>query len=80
MTEYNRLFFSGTLVRSNIFRLRLIRAFFDEWFGQNEFLTELTLAISGVHFSFAAIFKYLKCVRFCLYSKLKFYYGRSLQW
>ena len=50
MTEYNRFIFSGTLVHPNIFRLRVIRAFFDAWFTQNKFLTELILAISGVHF------------------------------
>ena len=71
MTEYNQFIFSGTLVRSNIFRLRLLRAFFDAWFTQNEFLTELSLAISAVHFSFATIFQYLIFVRFCSYSKPK---------
>ena len=38
MTEYNPFIFSGTLVYSNIFRLRLIRAFTDAWFAQNKFL------------------------------------------
>ena len=50
MTDYNQFIFSGTLVHSNIFRLRLIRAFCDAWFAQNEFLTEVKLAISGVQF------------------------------
>ena len=80
MAEYNRFIFSGTLVHSNIFRLRLIRAFSDAWFAQNEFLTELNLAISGVHFSVITIFQYLKFVRFCSYSKLKLSYRCSLQW
>ena len=80
MAEYNRFIFSGTLVHSNIFRLRLKRAFFDVWFAQNKFLTELNLAISAVHFSVTTIFQYLKFVRFCSYSKLKLSYGCSLQW
>ena len=79
MTEYIRFIFSGTLVPSNIFRLSLIRAISGAWFIQNEFLTEVNLAISGVHFLFATIFQYLKFVRFCSYSKLKFSHGRSLQ-
>ena len=80
MAEYNQFIFSGTLVHSNIFRLRLIRAISDAWFAQNKFLTEVNLAISGVHFSVTTIFQYLKFVRFCSYSKLKFSYGCSLQW
>ena len=80
MTEYNQFIFSGTLVHSNIFRLRLIRAFSNAWFAQNKFLTEVNLAISGVHFLFTTIFQYLKFVRFCSYSKLKLSYGFSLQW
>ena len=80
MAEYNQIIFSGTLVHSNIFRLRLIRAFSDAWFAQNKFLTELNLVISGVHFSVTTIFQYLKFVRFCSYSKLKLSYGCSLQW
>ena len=80
MAEYNQFIFSGTLVHSNIFRLRLIWAFFDAWFTQNKFLTELNLVISGVHFSVTTIFQYLKLVQFCSYSKLKLSYGCSLQW
>ena len=80
MAEYNQFIFSGTLVRSNIFRLRLIRAIFDEWFTQNKFLTDVNLAIFGVHFSVTTFFQYLKFVRFCSYSKLKLSYGCSLQW
>ena len=80
MAEYNQFIFSGTLVHSNIFCLRLIRAFSDAWFAQNKFLTEVNLAISGVHFSFATIFQYPKFVRFCSYSKLKLSYRCSLQW
>ena len=80
MAEYNQFIFSGTLVHSNIFRLRLIRAFSDAWFAQNKFLTELNLVISGVHFSVTTIFQYLKFVRLCSYSKLKLSYGCSLQW
>ena len=72
--------FSGTLVHSNIFRLWLIRAFCDAWFAQNNFLTEVILAISAVHFSFATIFQYFKFVRFCSYSKLELCYRCSLQW
>ena len=62
MAEYNQFIFSGTLVHSNIFRLRLKRSFSDAWFAQNKFLTELNLAISGVHFSVTTIFHYLKFV------------------
>ena len=80
MAEYNQFILSGTLVYPNIFRLRLIRAFFNAWFTQNKFLTELSLAFSGVHFSFATIFQYLKVVRFGSHSKLRFYYRFSLQW
>ena len=80
MTEYNQFIFSVTLVHSNIFRLRLIRAFFEAWFAQNEFLTELVLAISAVHFLFAKSFQYLNLVRFCSYFKLKLFYRCSLQW
>ena len=65
MAEYNQFIFSGTLFHSNIFRLGLKRAFFGEWFAQNDFLTELTLAKSGVHFSFTIIFQYIKFVQFC---------------
>ena len=79
MTEYNR-FISGTLVRPNIFRLKLIRPFSDAWFTQNKFLTELNLAISAVHFSFATIFQYLNFVQLCSYFKLKLSYRCSLQW
>ena len=80
MTEYNQFIFSGTLVHPNIFRLRLIRVFSDAWFVQNKVLTELNLAISGVHFSFATIFQYLNFVRFGLYSKLKLSCECKLQW
>ena len=80
MSEHNRFIYSGTLVHSNIFRLRLIRAFSDAWFTQKKNLTEVTLAISGVHFLFTTIFQYLKFVQFCSYSKLKLSHGRSLQW
>ena len=80
MAEYNQFIFSGTLVHSNIFRLRLIRAFCDVWFAQTKFLTELKLAISGVYFSVTTIFQYLKFVRSCSYSKLKLSYRCSLQW
>ena len=80
MTEYNQFIFSRTLFHAIIFRLRLKRAFFDAWFAQNKFLTELNLAISGVHFSVTTIFQYLEIVRFCSYSKLKLSYGCSLQW
>ena len=80
MTEYGQFIFSETLVHSNIFRLRLIRAFFDARFAQNKFLTEVNLAISAVHFSFATIFQCLKFVRFCSYSKPKLFYKGSLQW
>ena len=80
MAVYTQIIFSGTLVHSNIIRLRLIRAFFDAWFAQNKFLTEGNLLISVVHFSFATIFQYFKFVRFCSYSKLKFSYRCSLQW
>ena len=62
MADYNRFIFSAPLGYPNILRLRLIRAFFDAWFTQNKLLTELNLAISGVHFSFAIIFQYLKFV------------------
>ena len=80
MAEYNQFIFSGTLVHPYIFRLGLIRAFCDAWFTQNKLSTELSLAFSGVHFSFATIFQYLKFVRFWWYSKLKFSYICNLQW
>ena len=80
MTEYNQFIFSETLVHPNIFRLGLMRALFDAWFAQNNFLTEVNLAISGVHFLFTTFFQNLKFVRFCSYSKLKLSYGCSLQW
>ena len=79
MAAYNQFIFSGTLVHSNIFRLRLIRAFFDAWFTQNKILTELSLAVSVVHFSFATIFQYLNFVRFRSYSKLRLSFGCILQ-
>ena len=80
MTEYNQPTFSGTLVHPNIFRLGLFRAFFDVWFAQNKFLTELKSPLSGVHFSFATFLQYLKFVRSCSYSKLIFSYRCILQW
>ena len=80
MANYKQFFFSGTLVHSSSFRLRLIRSFSDALFTRNKFLTEVSLAISGAHFSFATIFQYLKFVRLCLYSKLDFSCGCSLQW
>ena len=80
MNEYNQFIFSGTLVHLNISRLRLIRAFSDAWFAQNKIITELNLAISGVHFAVITIFQYLKFVRFCSYSKLKLSDRCSLQW
>ena len=80
MAEYNQFIFSGTLVHSNIFRLRLIWAFSDAWFARNKFLTELNSPISGVHFPVTSIFQYLKFVRFRSYSKLKLSYRCSLQW
>ena len=80
MIEDNQFIFSGTLVHSFIFCFRLILAFFDAWFAQNKFLTEVSLAISGVHFLFTTIFQYLIFVRFFSYSKLKLSYGFSLQW
>ena len=79
MTEYNKIIFSGTVVHPNIFRLGLFRAFFNAWFAQNKFLTELNWAISAVDFSLATTFQYLNFVRFCSYSKLTFSYGRNLQ-
>ena len=80
MTKYNQFVFQGRKVHSNIFCLRLIRAFFDKWFAQNKILTELSSAIPGVHFSFATIFQYPSFVRFCSYFKLMFAYGCRLQW
>ena len=80
MAKYNQFIFSGTLFHSNIFRLRLIWVFSDAWFTQNKILTEVNLAISGVHFSVTTIFQYVKFVRFCSYSKIKLSYGCSLQW
>ena len=78
MADYNKSISSGTLVHLNIVRLRLIRAFFDAWFTQNKFLTELNLAIPAVHFSFTTIFQNLTFVRFRSYSKLKLSYGCNL--
>ena len=80
MTEYNQFIFSGTLVHPNIFRLKLIWAFSDAWFAQKNCLTELTLAKSGMHFSFPTYFQYLNFVRFRSYSKLKLSCRCSLQW
>ena len=80
MAANKRFIFSGTLVHSKSFCLRQLRAISDAWFAQNEFLTELILAISAVHFLFTTIFQYPKFVRFCSHSKLKLSYGRSLQW
>ena len=80
MTDYNQFSFSGTLVHSNIFHLGLIRAFFDEWFAQNEVLTELNSPISGVQFSSATIFHYLNFVQFRSYSELELSHGCGLQW
>ena len=80
MAEHNQFIYSGTLVPANIFRLRLIRAISDAWLAQNKFSTELNLAISGVHFSFATFFQYLKFVRFCSYSKLKLSLKCGLHW
>ena len=50
MTAYNPFIFSGTLVRANNFRIRIIRAFSDAWFVQNYFLIELNSLISEVNF------------------------------
>ena len=80
MTEYNQFISSGILVLSNIFCLGLKRAFFDAWFAQNNFLTELNLAISGVHFSFATIFQYINLVRFRSYSNFKGPSKSTSQW
>ena len=71
--EQNQFTFSGTLVHPNIFRLGLFQAFFDAWFAQKKFLTELKSPISAVHFSFATIFQYFNFVRFCSYSKSMFF-------
>ena len=80
MAEYNQFILSVTFLYSNSFRLRLIRAFFEAWFAQNKFLTELSSPISGVHFPFTSIFQYLKFVRFRSYSKLKLSRRCRLQW
>ena len=72
MTEYNQFIFSGTLVHPNIFRLRLIRAISDAWFTQNKFLTELNLAISGVHFSVTKFFIILNSSDFAHIPNLSF--------
>ena len=80
MTEYNQFIFSGTLFHLNIFRLELFWFFFDAWFAQNNFLTELNPPISAVHFPFATNFHYLNFIWFRSYSKLRFSYGCSLQW
>ena len=80
MTEYNWLTFSRTLFHANSFRLKLFRAFFDAWFAQKKFLTELNSPFSAVHYSFATIFQYPNFVQFRWYSKLKLSYGCSLQW
>ena len=80
MTEYNQFIFSGTLVHLNSFRVRPIRAFFDVWFAQKKFSTELNLPISGVQFSFATIFQYIDFVRFQAYSNFKVPYKGTSQW
>ena len=79
MTGYIRFNFTETLVHSNIFRLRLFRAFYDAWFAQNKLLTELNSPISAVYFSFATIFQYFNFLRFRSYSELKISYECSLQ-
>ena len=80
MTGYIRFNFPETKVHSNIFRLRLFRAFYEAWFAQNKLPTELNSPISAVYFSLATIFQYLNFVRFRSYSDLKLSYGCSLQW
>ena len=72
MTEYNQFIFSGTLVHSNIFRLRLIRAIFDAWFTQNKFLTELNLAISECTFRLLQFFNILNSSDFAHIPNLSF--------
>ena len=72
MAGYNQFIFSGTLVHSNIFRLRLKWAFSDAWFAQNKFLTELNLAISEVHFSVTTIFNTLNSSDFAHIPNLSF--------
>ena len=82
MTENIRLIFSRTLVHPNIFRSRLFRVFFDAWFLDNKFPTELISPISELHFLFATIFQYFSFIQFppTSYSKHKVSYGCSLQW
>ena len=72
MTEYKQFFFSGTLVYSNIFCSSLIRACFDALFAQNKFLTEVSLAISVVHFSFTTFFSILNSSYFAHIPNLGF--------
>ena len=59
MTGYIRFNFTETLVHSNIFRLRLLRAFYDAWFAQNKLLTELNSPISAVYFRLQQFFNIL---------------------
>ena len=80
MTIYIRFTFPRTLVYPNNFRLGLFGAFFEAWFSQNNFLTELKSPTSAVHFSFGTLFQYLNFVRFCSYSKHKLSHQCSLQW
>ena len=80
MTVYKQFILSGTLLHPNIFRLRLLWAFFDAWFTQKKLLTELHSPVSGELFSFVTIFQNLKIVRFRSYSKLKLFFRCNLQW
>ena len=80
MTEYNRVIFSGTLIHANIFRLELLQAYFDTWFTQDNFLTELNSPISDSTLFVCNNFQYLNFVQICSYSKHELSYKFSLQW
>ena len=62
MIKYNRIFFSRTLVRSNIFRLRLFRAFCVEWLTQKNLLTHPISQLPAVRLSLETFFHYLSFV------------------
>ena len=56
----------------NIFRLGLLRVFFDAWFAQNKFLNEPNLELSAVHFRLLQFFNILNSSDFAHIPNLSF--------
>ena len=54
MSEYIQFIFSGKLVQSKVFCLRVLRASSVAWFTQNKFLTELISPVSSLHMPYFA--------------------------